>query len=665
MSIEQRGALVTQIQRLFQAGTASGLSEWQLLRRYLASGDEAAFETLVARHGPMILGVCRRMLSNPADVEDAFQATFLVLVRRARGLGERDAIGPWLYGVASRVALRARCETARRASREKPLAEAAIQDADADPIRRELGPILDEELNRLPSKYRVPVVLCYLEGETHDEAARRLGWPLGTVKGRLVRARELLKGRLVRRGLTLSAGSLVASLSREAVAAVPDPLRDATVRAAIKASTGREATAAVGATAVALAEQVLKTMFLTRLTTGGSAALLLAAVGLTAAGVVRSSDVGQARNNAAQSVPSSAENQEAGAGKTAGPAKPASNGADRVDSPVATVAGGPATAPAPRDEQAGKAARAILLRAFDESLVAYAEGKVDVDKVYVWSKRLLESEDAYGSPERRPVAFKAHLDRMGQLRRQVQMRASKGNEINLTLTAAEFYRQEAADTLKDVEKTSEVQNPATTPQPAAPPGSASPTATPFPPPAKGQFPPATDSSRERAKDPRSLATLAVLDRPIEMSFANETPLEDVLKYIKQATKGPDLPDGVTIFVDPLGLMEAEKTMTSPIQIDLQNVPLRRTLYLALKQLGMGYFVDEGMIYITTAKESASDRFPEPMLARPPFLESREKARRGELSLTELKGLIEKLKALHELESLLKDEPAAAPAKAAQ
>src|SRR5271167_3076306 len=150
--------------RIFRGETVTGLSEWQLLERYLERRDEIAFEALVARHGPMVLSICRRMLADRGDVEDAFQATFLVLVRRARQLGPRDAIGPWLHGVAIRVALRARAEAARRRRFGTLDIEVPASVPDCSIADRELAAILDQELSRLPSKYRSPLVLCYLEG---------------------------------------------------------------------------------------------------------------------------------------------------------------------------------------------------------------------------------------------------------------------------------------------------------------------------------------------------------------------------------------------------------------------------------------------------------------------------------------------------------------------
>ena len=196
------GAAWGQIQKLFGLGTVSGLTEWQLLERYAVRRDEAAFAALVARHAPMVLGVCRRVLHDPDDVEDAFQATFLVLARKAGVLRPRDPLGHWLYGVAHRVSLRARSEAARRRSRERPARpgesepEAAVSPEAPD---ADLGAVIDDELKRLPATYRAAVVLCYLDGLTHEEAARQLGWPIGTVKGRLSRARGLLRDRLTRR----------------------------------------------------------------------------------------------------------------------------------------------------------------------------------------------------------------------------------------------------------------------------------------------------------------------------------------------------------------------------------------------------------------------------------------------------------------------------------
>jgi RNA polymerase sigma factor (sigma-70 family) len=194
-----------------------------LLERFAAHGDEAAFEALLQRHGPMVFGLCRRLLADTAEAEDAFQATFLVLVRRARSVRKRESLGSWLFGVASRIARRARAGAARRRRREQAAARTA--DGAAPPAEpNDLRRVLDEEIDRLPEKYRAPVVLCYFEGRTNEEAARQLRWPTGTVQGRLARARNLLRSRLTRRGVALGA----AGLAVVAGAAVPASLGAAT-----------------------------------------------------------------------------------------------------------------------------------------------------------------------------------------------------------------------------------------------------------------------------------------------------------------------------------------------------------------------------------------------------------------------------------------------------
>ena len=225
------GAAVRSVRTLFRLGAAGGLTDRQLLERFLSRHDgcEEAFEVLVARHGPMVLSVCRHVVGNPHDADDAFQATFVVLVRRAGSIRNLDALGSWLHGVALRVAFRVKAEAARRRAREErcePRGLGVVGPGDQDELRRSLH----EEIERLPAKYRNPIVLCDLEGQTHAEAAEHLCWPIGTVSGRLSRGRELLRSRIVRRGVTLSAGVVVASLSEKpAAAAVSGRLVGATI----------------------------------------------------------------------------------------------------------------------------------------------------------------------------------------------------------------------------------------------------------------------------------------------------------------------------------------------------------------------------------------------------------------------------------------------------
>jgi RNA polymerase sigma factor (sigma-70 family) len=268
MASEQPHPVFRLLRQLVGAGSGGDSTDRQLLLRFAGQREESAFAALVQRHGPLVLGVCRRVLHNPHDADDAFQATFLVLARRAGSLAEPEKLANWLYGVACRTAARAKAEAARRRGHERPLTD--VPSAEAPPNGAEsfhqLRPVLDEELQRLPEKYRAPLVLCYLEGKTYTEAAQILGWAEGTVSGRLARARELLRARLTRRGLTLSAGALAPALTQSAApAAVPPALADTTCRAATLFAAGPTAGAGtVPAPAATLAEGVLQTMCVTR-----------------------------------------------------------------------------------------------------------------------------------------------------------------------------------------------------------------------------------------------------------------------------------------------------------------------------------------------------------------------------------------------------------------
>jgi RNA polymerase sigma factor (sigma-70 family) len=287
MSCAGRGILLRQIDRLFCDGTLAGLGDGQLLERYLASGDETAFEALVDRHGPMVLGLCRRMLRDPRDIEDAFQATFLVLVRTGRGIRDRSLVSTWLYRVAFRVARQARTHTLRRRSCE---VEVAGPEASVDPEatdNREIRTALDQELSRLPEKYRAPLVLCYLQGRTHDQAAEALRCPVGTVRSRLARGRDLLKKRLTRRGFAPTAAilgtgpTLPARLLTETV---PPSLVSATVKSALGFGSPLAIQAGAATTSVlALAQGVLTTMKIAQLKWIG---LALLATSLSAGGAV-------------------------------------------------------------------------------------------------------------------------------------------------------------------------------------------------------------------------------------------------------------------------------------------------------------------------------------------------------------------------------------------
>jgi RNA polymerase sigma factor (sigma-70 family) len=243
----------------------AGLDDGELLGRFLEGRDEAALAALVRQHGPMVWGVCRRLLSHH-DAEDAFQATFLVLVRKAASIVPRAMVGNWLYGVARQTALQARRAAARRRAREVQVTEMPDPEAVQQDQWPEVQPLLDQELSRLPDNYRAVLVLCDLECRTRKEVARQLAVPEGTVAGRLARARALLAKRLVRRGVSLSGGALAAVLAQNVAAAgLPNAVVSATIRAASSFAAGQAAAGPVSVKVAALAEGVLKVMMISKL----------------------------------------------------------------------------------------------------------------------------------------------------------------------------------------------------------------------------------------------------------------------------------------------------------------------------------------------------------------------------------------------------------------
>jgi RNA polymerase sigma factor (sigma-70 family) len=256
---------------------AEALTDAQLLARFLASRDEAVFAVLVRRHGPMVLGVCRRVLRHAQDAEDAFQATFFVLARKAGSVLKREAVGSWLYMVAYRAAQRARARQARRRVRERQVDAMPHPQVQPEELRDWL-PLLDDELGRLPQKYRAPVVLCDLEGQSRREAARQLKLPDGTLSSRLATGRRLLAERLSRRGVALSGGALAVALAEGASAAVPAPWVSATAQAAASVAAGQAG--AVVTPAAVLMNEVLRTMFITKLKVYVATALVAVLLGV-------------------------------------------------------------------------------------------------------------------------------------------------------------------------------------------------------------------------------------------------------------------------------------------------------------------------------------------------------------------------------------------------
>ncbi|OAI46320.1 hypothetical protein AYO44_11505 [Planctomycetaceae bacterium SCGC AG-212-F19] len=255
------------------------LVDQQLLQAFTANRDQEAFAALVRRHGPLVLGVCRRVLQAQHDAEDAFQATFLVLARKASSIRKQQAVASWLYGVAYRLASKAKLQAARRRSHEREATPPSPSLA-SDPTWSELRTVLDEELMRLPEKFRAPLLLCYLDGKTQDEAARQLDWSLGTFRRRLDQGRELLRQRLTRRGVALSAALFPALLAQQAVAGVPVPLITTTCQSALLFVSG-QAAGTLAAPIVALAEGFMKSMLFAKLKIAAGLLLLIAVCGVS------------------------------------------------------------------------------------------------------------------------------------------------------------------------------------------------------------------------------------------------------------------------------------------------------------------------------------------------------------------------------------------------
>jgi RNA polymerase sigma factor (sigma-70 family) len=258
-----------------------------LLERFLAHRDGTAFEVLVRRHGPMVMGVCRRILHNSHDAEDAFQATFLVLVRKASTIRPPSMVGNWLYGVAYRTAQEARKTVAKRRLKEAnaiPRTEAVKSDWD------DLYHVLDQELARLPEKYRAVIVHCDLEGKTRKQVAEQLGWPEGTVASRLSTARTLLAKRLTRQGFGTSAAIVAAIVGPNATACVSPSVVSSSVRAGMLFAAGSTSAGAVSASVIALTQGVLQSMLLSKLKLAAAVVLVLGLLVVTGGVLAQRSD---------------------------------------------------------------------------------------------------------------------------------------------------------------------------------------------------------------------------------------------------------------------------------------------------------------------------------------------------------------------------------------
>jgi RNA polymerase sigma factor (sigma-70 family) len=289
MPTARTSPVIHQLRRAALLGDVMSMTDGELLDCFITRRDDAAFEALLRRHGPMVLNLCRRMIGNFQDAEDAFQAAFLVLARKAAVVVPREGVGNWLYGVAYRTARRAKAVSARHHAREKQVKDMPHRAIEPAHGLEDVELVLDEELNRLPAKYRLPVVLCELEGRSRKEVARQLKLPEGTLSSRLATARRMLARRLTRRGVALGTGAMAAALSQStAGACLSKPLILGTMQA-VSAFTMANTLpglgglgGAVSAPVVALAEGVLKSMMLTKLKTTATIFLLLACAGIGA-----------------------------------------------------------------------------------------------------------------------------------------------------------------------------------------------------------------------------------------------------------------------------------------------------------------------------------------------------------------------------------------------
>jgi RNA polymerase sigma factor (sigma-70 family) len=408
MEREPMNRLIRSLHKWAGPNEGDRLGDEELLQRFVAGRDQAAFELLLWRHGPMVLGVCRRLLPDPHDAEDAFQATWLTFVKKAGSVVHGGAVGSWLYQVAHRVALRARIELAKRAKKERHAPnEIAAAPADEPVGSSELGQVLDEELSRLPDRQRAAFVLCCLEGRTGEEAARELGCPAGTVSSRLTRARERLRTRLIRRGLAPAASALSAALAGEGFAlSLSENLAASTLKAAHLFSSGEAAGEELSRQAVLLAEGVLRSMLLTKVKI---AALLLLTFGvLTAGGVLT--------HHALTAAPPE---KEAAKAERAAPA--------------------PAARKVPKEllEKRLEAAQNV----YKQTLQRIRGGQGLPAELFGWSERWFEAETALSDKKAEHIkAFKAHVERTREVERLMIGWARAGQGKQADAEAATYYR---------------------------------------------------------------------------------------------------------------------------------------------------------------------------------------------------------------------------------
>jgi RNA polymerase sigma factor (sigma-70 family) len=394
----------------------------ELLRRFACRGDPDAFAELLARHGPLVWNACRRVLPDPHDAEDAFQATFLVLARRAGSVRRPESLAGWLYGVAHRVA-----RDARRRQRRRPWTGCVELPEPKDPrpdplaglMARDLLAVLEEEVRRLPAAHRLPVVLCCLEGLSQEEAARRLGWTAGAVKGRLERGRKRLHERLVRRGLSLGAALGVVEAARGAGGA-PAPLIDSTVRLV-----GAAAGGGVPPGVAALTKGVLRTMFLAKLKV---AAVVLSVVALAggAALLAHAARPGEAKGERREGPRAKEESKKEGA-----PAEPSDGGKGEAKLGAATLA---------KIRKLQLERRNALKKAVEAWEQEFRAGRRTLADVVKTSRQLLDAELELATTARQRI--KAHAEHL-RLMKEADKVTAAGYAAG-QVRASDYFRARAA-----------------------------------------------------------------------------------------------------------------------------------------------------------------------------------------------------------------------------
>jgi RNA polymerase sigma factor (sigma-70 family) len=422
------------LQALFAAGTATGITDRQLLERFLAHRDataESAFSALVERHGAMVWKVCLQLLGDVQAAEDAFQATFLVLARKAGRIRQPELLGPWLYGVSRRVAREvishgSRGRRLRNLARTDLILPGAERRPDVESARREEFEALHEELGRLPEAYRQPIVLCYFEGLTHEQAANLLRWPVGTVSVRLQRARKLLGDRLTRRGLAPAALLMTAASASETIAAVmPPALAAATIQAVQYALTQHASTTKVAA----LAEGVLQTMFWNKTKV---AALTVVAASL----VVTGSIIGVFGVSGATQL----------SAKQSAPQETAEQG--RKNNPVPTPTPEAPVPLSPRTQSRLAIARELR----DQQFRLYQGGEADLEKYLLWQSRFTDVLASEVGPQAKDFdlirLLEAEARGFQSLEKLVKAHVEKGEAPRRDALTVEFFRLEVEEKLE-------------------------------------------------------------------------------------------------------------------------------------------------------------------------------------------------------------------------